>query len=55
MAFSTTSKTFLSQSTAAYDKFEKHQIPFTAAKIYISGSKNAGNKFDDVVGKKLQE
>jgi hypothetical protein len=49
MDFSTPSKKFLSLSTAAYNKFENHQIPFAAVKIYISGSRSDRDEFDDLV------
>ena len=49
MNFSKTSKKFLSQSAEAYYKFEHHEIPFAAVKIYICGLECYWEKLDDIV------
>jgi hypothetical protein len=50
MVHSATSNEFRSHSIAAYSEFENHQIPFTAAKIYISGCGSGRVEFEDFVG-----
>lgn len=54
MIFSTTSDNFLSHSTAAYYKFEKHKTPFVAVKIYIPGSMSNKAGLDDIVRKNFR-
>jgi len=49
MNYSKASKKFLSQSAEAYYKFEHHEIPFAAVKIYLCGLESDWEKLDDVV------
>ena len=49
MISATTSETFLSHSTAAYYKFEKHKTPFVAVKIYAPGSMSNKAGLDGIV------
>ncbi len=50
MKFSTDTEKFLSNSRQAYDKFQNHQTPFAAVKIYFSGLKGDRARIDDIVG-----
>jgi hypothetical protein len=50
MEFSTDSEKFLLNSKEAYYKFQKHQTPFAAVKIYFSGLGCESAKVDDIVG-----
>jgi len=50
MQFSTDTEKFLSSSRQAYEKFQHHQTPFTAVKIYFSGLEGERARIDDIVG-----
>ena len=50
MEFSTDTEKFLLNSKEAYYKFQKHQTPFAAVKIYFSGLECESAKVDDIVG-----
>jgi hypothetical protein len=54
MIFATTSEKFLSHSTAAYYKFEKHKTPFVAVKIYATGSMSDKARLDGIVRKNFR-
>ena len=49
MGFSTDSESFLINSKEAYNKFQKHQIPFAAVKLYISGAEGTKDKVDRII------
>ena len=50
MEFSTDTEKFLLNSKEAYYKFQKHQTPFAAVKIYFSGLECESAKMDDILG-----
>ena len=50
MEFSTDTEKFLLYSKEAYYKFQTHQIPFAAVKLYFSGLGDESEKIDDIVG-----
>ena len=50
MEFSTDTEKFLLNSKEAYYKFQNHQTPFAAVKIYFSGLGCERAKVDDIVG-----
>jgi len=50
MEISTDTEKFLLNSKEAYYKFQKHQDPFAAVKIYFSGLGGERAKVDDIVG-----
>jgi hypothetical protein len=49
MEFLTDTEKFLLNSKEAYYKFQKHQTPFAAVKIYFSGLGGERAKVDDIV------
>ena len=49
MIFATSSEKFLSHSTAAYYKFEKHRTPFVAVMINATGSMSNKARLDGIV------
>ena len=50
MGFSTDTEKFLLYSKEAHYKFQKHQTPFAAVKLYFSGLGDEREKIDDIVG-----
>ena len=49
MKFSNDTEKFLIRSKDAYNKFQSHQTPFAAVKIYFSGLRSERAKIDDIV------
>lgn len=49
MGFSTDTEKFLLHSKEAYYKFQKHQTPFAAVKLYFSGLGGEREKVDGIV------
>ena len=54
MNFSVTSDDFRSQSMAAYSRFEKGKIPFTAVKLYVAGPTRDRAELENIVGKNFR-
>ncbi len=50
MEFSTDTEKFIVSSREAYKKFQNHQTPFAAVKLYFSGWGGEKAKVDDIVG-----
>jgi len=49
MKFSNDTEKFLLGSKEAFNKFQSHQTPFAAVKIYFSGLRSEGAKIDGIV------